>query len=245
MSESTVLPDASAFAADILAIIPARGGSKAIPRKNVQIVGGKPLIAHSIEHAKQSASITRIVVSTDDAEIASISREYGAEVIARPAEISGDTATSETALVHVLDTLEQTEKYVPELVAFLQCTSPVRHPNDIERAIITFRRENADSLLAAIPFQVFMWHEVDGEIKAMDYDPRQRPRRQDRNPQWIENGSFYLFKPSVLREFKSRLGGKIALHELDEWCSLDINGPRDLKMAEWLLANYNPEEEDL
>lgn len=226
-----------------LCIIPARGGSKAIPRKNLQMVGGKPLLAHSIEHAKRAEAISRIVVSTDDADIARIATEYGAEVVWRPEEISGDTATSESALVQVLDFLESKEGYVPELVAFLQCTSPVRHPRDLDRAIETLQREKADSLVAAIPFHVFMWHLVDGEVQPLDYDPRHRPRRQDRHPEWIENGSFYLFKPWVLRELKSRLGGKIAIHELDEWCGLDINGPRDLKLAEFYLANYEPDAE--
>lgn len=227
-----------------LCIIPARGGSKAIPRKNVQTVGGKPLLAHSIEHAKAAEGISRIVVSTDDNEIAGVARDCGAEVIWRPAEISGDTATSESALVQVLDYLEETEGYVPELVAFLQCTSPVRHPRDLDRAIAKLHAEKADSLLAGIPFQVFMWHLVEGEVTPLDYDPRHRPRRQERSPEWIENGSFYLFKPWVLRTHNSRLGGKIVLHEIDEWCALDINGPRDLKLAEFYLANYQPDEEN-
>lgn len=232
------------YPGEILAIVPARGGSKAIPRKNVQIVGGKPLLAYSIEHAKAAAGITRIVISTDDEEIAAVAREYGAEVVWRPAEISGDTATSESALVQVLDFLEQSEDYKPDIVAFLQCTSPVRHPLDLDRAIETFHREDADSLLAAIPFQVFMWHMKDGVVAPLDYDPRKRPRRQERDPEWIENGSFYLFKPAVLREHNSRLGGKIAIHEIDEWCGLDINGPRDLKLAEFYLSNYRPDEDN-
>jgi len=227
-----------------LCIIPARGGSKAIPRKNLQLVGGKPLLAYSIEHARVAAGISRIVVSTDDEEIAEVARQYSAEVVWRPAEISGDTATSESALVQVLDYLEKNEGYVPDLVAFLQCTSPVRHPQDLDRAIAKLHAERADSLLAAIPFQVFMWHLVDGEVTPLDYDPRCRPRRQERSPEWIENGSFYLFKPWVLRAHKSRLGGKIALHEIDEWCGLDINGPRDLKLAEFYLANFQPDEEN-
>jgi N-acylneuraminate cytidylyltransferase len=228
---------------EILAIIPARGGSKAIPRKNVQLVGGKPLLAYSIEHAKVCQQVSRVVVSTDDEEIAQVAREYGAEVAWRPAEISGDTATSESALVHVLDSLAETEDYRPDLVLFLQCTAPIRHPRDIERALETFETQGADSLVSAMRFHLFIWQENrDGFVEPMDYDPRHRPRRQDRLPEYMENGSFYIFKPWVLREFNSRLGGKMAVHEMDEWCSLDINGPRDLKLAEFFLANYRPED---
>jgi N-acylneuraminate cytidylyltransferase len=145
-------------------------------------------------------------------------------------------------LVHVLDTLEATENYKPEIVAFYQCTAPVRHPLDVERALQTFHEREADSLLSAMPFHLFIW-QAEGDYAApVGYDPRNRPRRQDKNIEWMENGSFYLFKPWVLREHNSRLGGKIAVHEMDEWCSLDINGPRDLQLAEWFLANYQPEK---
>ncbi len=101
-----------------LAIIPARGGSKGIPRKNVLPLAGKPLIAYNIQAARQARLITRVVVSTDDDEIAEVSRRFGAEVVRRPAEISGDTASSELALLHTLETLRVTEGFVPDLVCF-------------------------------------------------------------------------------------------------------------------------------
>src|SRR3954467_12096692 len=110
----------------VLAIIPARGGSKGIPRKNVRPFLGKPLLAHTIEHARLAPSVTRVVVSTDDAEIAAIAGRHGAEVVTRPADISGDVAGSEAALRHVLDHLEAAERYEPDLVVFLQATSPLR-----------------------------------------------------------------------------------------------------------------------
>ena len=121
----------------VLAIIPARGGSKGIPRKNVRPLLGRPLLAHSIEHARQAPSVTRVVVSTDDAEIAAVARRFGAEVVDRPAEISGDAASSESALLHVLDHLRDAEGYEPDLVVFLQATSPLRRPGDVQGAIET------------------------------------------------------------------------------------------------------------
>ena len=130
----------------VLAIIPARGGSKGIPRKNIRILAGKPLIAYTIEHARQTPSVKRIVVSTDDPEIAAVSEQYGAEVVWRPAEISGDTATSESALLHVLNYLKDAEDYEPDLIAFLQATSPLRHPDDIQNAINKLQQEPKQEL---------------------------------------------------------------------------------------------------
>ncbi len=119
---------------------------KSIPRKNIRLLAGKPLLAYSIEQALSSKNISRVVVSTDDREIATVAQQYGAEVIWRPVEISGDTASSESALMHVLDYLEQQEDYKPELVVFMQCTSPIRREEDIDQAIATLRNAQADSL---------------------------------------------------------------------------------------------------
>src|SRR5215470_11127131 len=115
-----------AMSSNVIAIIPARGGSQGIPRKNLLVLGGKPVIEHSIECARHTSSISRIVVSTDDPDIGDCARKTGAEVIWRPAELCGDTATSESALVHALDSLESTESYIPDLVIFMQATSPCR-----------------------------------------------------------------------------------------------------------------------
>src|ERR1043166_2166055 len=102
----------------MMVVIPARGGSKGIPRKNVKLLAGKPLVAHSILQAKQTPGITRVIVSTDDPEIAAVSREWGADVVKRPPEISGNTASSESALLHTLTWLRTTDHSEPELVFF-------------------------------------------------------------------------------------------------------------------------------
>ncbi|MCU0723789.1 MAG: acylneuraminate cytidylyltransferase family protein, partial [Planctomycetes bacterium] len=115
---------------DCLAIIPARGGSKGIPRKNLRPLGGKPLVVHSVDQALVCPRVGRVVVSTDDAEIAEVSRRAGAEVVERPAAISGDTASSESALLHVLDARKARGEEDPSLVVFLQATSPLRRPHD-------------------------------------------------------------------------------------------------------------------
>jgi YrbI family 3-deoxy-D-manno-octulosonate 8-phosphate phosphatase len=220
----------------VLAIIPARGGSKGIPRKNVRPFLGKPLLAHTIEHALQAPSVTRVVVSTDDPEIAAIARQYGAEVVMRPAEISGDTAGSEAALLHVLDHLETAEGYKPELVVFLQATSPLRPPGSVQAAIEILRREQADALFSACPVHGFVWRIHGERPTSVSYDYRNRPRRQDIGEDLVENGSIYVFKPWVLREQANRLGGKIALYRMDILDSFQIDEPGDLKLLERLAS---------
>jgi len=223
---------------ETLCIIPARGGSKGIPRKNVQAIAGKPLIAYTIEQAKCSNAITRVVVSTDDDEIASVSHSYGAEVLHRPAEIAGDKASSESALLHALDHLKQQEGYGPDLVVFLQATSPLRQPNDIDNAVDTLLRENADSLFSARPVEGFIWEErkQDGACTPINYDPTDRPTRQALASEYLEeNGSIYVFKPWVLREYNSRLGGKIAVYVMHELDSFQVDVPEDLGLMEQLI----------
>ena len=134
---------------EILAIIPARGGAVGIPRKNVRALGGRPLIAWTITQALRTEAVPRVVVSTDDREITQVSRAWGAEVIERPTTLAGPPASRESALTHTLDTLAARDGYVPDLVVFLQCTSPFRQPNDIGDAIATLVEAEAEKREAA------------------------------------------------------------------------------------------------
>lgn len=221
-----------------LAIIPARGGSKGIPRKNIHLLAGEPLLVYSIRHAQQTPSISRIVVSTDDSEIATVAEQYGAEVIWRPAEFSSDEATSESALLHALDYLQESEGYEPELVVFLQATSPLRQPDDLQNAIHAFHAQQADSLLSVNDFHVFLWRTRNGTPESLTYDYHNRPRRQDKPRDFIENGSFYLFKPWVIRENGNRLGGKIMLYRMDMLSYFGIDEPGDFELIEKLIYSY-------
>ncbi|MCL6434895.1 MAG: acylneuraminate cytidylyltransferase family protein [Leptolyngbyaceae cyanobacterium HOT.MB2.61] len=224
---------------EAIAIIPARGGSKGVSGKNVRMLVGKPLIAHSILDCQESQLVDRIYVSTDDPKIAEVSLEYGAEIIHRPAELAGDTVSSESALIHALATIEATGT-TPELVVFLQCTSPLRSGADIDRAITQLRQENADSLLSVSPNHRFLWERVDGVARSINYDYRNRQRRQDMNPQFMENGSIYVFKPWVLKESGNRLGGKISLFEMSEEQNWEIDSIADFEYIEFLL-NRQPQ----
>lgn len=221
---------------EILAIIPARGGSKGIPRKNIRLLAGKPLLAYTIEAAKAAPAINRIVVSTDDAEIGQVANSYGAEVVWRPAEISGDTASSESALSHVLAHLQESEHYTPDLVVFLQATSPLRGPNDVREGIETFLREGADSLFSASAMHGFMWRRTaENEWQSLTYDYRNRQRRQDGPDDVFENGSFYVFKPWVLHDLQNRLGGKITAFRQPAVMAFQIDEPSDFELLTLLI----------
>ena len=221
-----------------IAIIPARGGSRRLPQKNLLPVDGLPLIAHSVRHAVAAKAVETVYVSTDHKEIASISENHGATIIWRPAELAGSTASSESALLHVLDVLAaegNPDSGLPELVVFLQCTSPVRTDDDIDQAIAKLLEEKADSLLSVCDNKRFLWrHDKDSAI-SINYDFHARQREQDMAPQFQENGSIYITRTSLLRETGNRLGGKIALHLMDYWSSFQIDDPEDMELIEWIM----------
>jgi N-acylneuraminate cytidylyltransferase len=221
---------------EIVALIPARGGSKGIARKNVRMIAGRPLLAHTTVAAHETPVITRVVVSTDDAEIGRVAREYGGEVIWRPPEISGDTASSESALLHALTQLRQEEGYTPDLVVFLQPTSPLRQPQDIQSAVETLAQEGADSLFSACVQQGFVWRRRERDLASLTYDYLARPRRQDAPEDLMENGSIYVFKPWVLEQLGNRLGGKVAVYPMAVYESFQIDEPEDLELMEALFA---------
>jgi YrbI family 3-deoxy-D-manno-octulosonate 8-phosphate phosphatase len=220
---------------NVVAIIPARGGSKGIPRKNVLPVAGKALLAWTIEAARSATTIDRVLVSTDDNEIATVARQFGADVIDRPAEISGDSASSELALLHALDYLEATEGHVPHLVAFLQCTSPLTAPEDIDGTVRALERDRADSALSVVPFHYFLWKCESKGASGINHDKSVRPLRQDREPQYLESGAVYVMKTAGFRVAKQRFFGKTALYEMPSDRRWEIDEPVDLEIAEVLL----------
>jgi len=223
-------------AQQILAIIPARGGSKGIPRKNLKSLAGKPLIAHAIAAALQAKLVDRVVVSTDDDEIAAVSVEYGAEVVRRPDAISGDSAGSELALIHVLDHLRQKENYKPWLIVFVQCTSPLTLPEDIDAVIQGLEAKNADSALSVTDFHYFLWgKDKSGNAVGINHDKQIRLLRQDRNDQYIETGAVYAMKAEQFLEKKHRFFGKTAMAIMPRARCLEIDEPIDLLIAETLL----------
>lgn len=231
MSDDILLSDK-----EVLAIIPARGGSQGIPRKNVQPLGGKPLLAHTIDAAKEAKSITRIVVSTDDQEISSVAKSYGAEVIWRPDELSGSKSSSESALLHALEFLKKSENYTPELLVFLQCTSPFTSASDIDGAVQTLIENNADSVFAVTPFRSFIWEYDDiGNAVGINHDKSVRKLRQEQTNQFLETGAVYVLKLAGFLEAKHRFFGKTVMFTIPEERSVEIDEPIDLIIAEKVL----------
>ena len=222
----------------IVSIIPARGGSKGIPKKNIIDFCGKPLIAWSILQSKNCKLIDEVYVSSDDDEIIDISCRYGAKAIKRPRELATDFSTSEDALLHAVSVIE--EKTHIDLVVFLQATSPLREKKDIEKALKDFQTQGADSLFSAAKLEdFFIWKKTSGGLISMNYDYQNRTRRQDVETQYVENGSIYIFKPSVLKEYNNRLGGRIGVYEMEFWKTREIDTMEDKEICEWFFKKNN------
>ncbi len=220
----------------ILAIIPARGGSKGILGKNIVPLCGKPLIAWSIEAVLASGHVNRVVVSTDDSAIAGVAVNYGAEVILRPAEISGDLASSEAALLHVLEHLQKTEGYRPDLIVFMQCTSPLTTTADIDGTIQKLLESGADTALAVIEFHYFLWRETgEGDFTGINHDKKVRPMRQEREPQYLETGAVYVMRTDGFLEAKHRFFGRTVVHVTPSENRLEIDDLHDLVIAAMMM----------
>ena len=184
-----------------LALIPARGGSKGIPSKNLQTVGGKSLVVRSIDAAFASQRVGRVVVSTDDSEIRAAALAVGAEVVDRPAAIAGDTASSESALLHALSILELTAP-LPDRLVFLQCTSPFTSASQIDLVLESLDDPKINSSFSVQPWHGFLWRE-DG--RGINHDPYQaRQRRQDLEPTFLETGAIYVMRIAAFRQSGSR-----------------------------------------
>lgn len=221
---------------EVLCIIPARGGSQRLPGKNLASINGKPMIAWTIAAAQNTKQITRMIVSTDDDEISRVAAQLGAEIILRPDDISGPHASTEMAIIHVLDSLLETEGYKPDIVVLLQVTSPIRKRNDISDAIKQFIEEDADSLLSVCATHGFLWKVEDGLAAPITFELGNRPRSQDVKDKFVtENGSIYVFKPQLIIDNNSRLGGKIVAYYQSALYSVDIDYPEDLHMVDVLF----------
>ncbi|MBI5245409.1 MAG: acylneuraminate cytidylyltransferase family protein [Elusimicrobia bacterium] len=226
-----------------VAIIPARGGSKGIPRKNIVELAGHPLIAWSISQARNADLVDEVFVSTDDVRIAAVSRGYGAAVIERPAELASDAARSEEALLHALDSIENKRKSKIDSVIFLQATSPLREKNDIDDAMKQFAEQKADSLFSCATLEDhFIWEKRRGSFVSVNYDYKNRLRRQEIRPQYLENGSLYIFRPGLLRKELNRLGGKISAYVMPFWKSHQIDGREDLGLCAYYIKDKSLKE---
>ena len=219
-----------------VAIIPARGGSRGLPRKNVALLDGKPLIVHTIDAARAATEVDIVVVSTDDPEIAQISEAAGAWVIERPPAIAGDTASSESAVLHALGVLAENHGVRPEITVFLQCTSPLTMSEDIDQTVRALVSTSADSALAVAQCHQFLWRRSKaGSAEGINHDSTIRQRRQDREPQYVETGAVYVMRTSGFQVSKHRFFGEIAMHVMPRARVWEIDDPTDFVVARALL----------
>jgi N-acylneuraminate cytidylyltransferase len=229
---------------DVLAVIPARGGSKGIPKKNLAVINGKPLVGHSIAHALTSKSITRTIVSTDDMEIADISKKFGAEVpFMRPVALAEDHVLDLPVFQHALNFLKETEGYTPELVVHLRPTSPYRNPEWIDEAVLLLANTPAADSVRSVskpdkhPFRMFRIG-PDGFLDPIMKNEHPIPyllRRQDLPDVYYYNCVIDVTRPGTIFGKNSMTGDKIFPYIMKPEDVVDIDSPADLEIARYLM----------
>ncbi|SCK27501.1 acylneuraminate cytidylyltransferase [Streptomyces sp. WMMB 322] len=250
---------ATARSRRVLAVIPARGGSKGVPAKNLATVGGEPLVARAVRACLAAGLVTDVAVSTDDAEIAAAARAAGAQVVERPGEIAGDTATSEAAVLHAVDVCESRSGVPVDAVLLVQCTSPFITRDDIDAVAAAVVEGGADSALTVAPFHGFIWRDgpdgpaaTDGAAAVdaaahgdsaaaggtsdtggfgVNHDKAFRPRRQDRPQDLLETGAAYAMDAAGFRKSGHRFFGRTEPVRTDPARVLEIDDPHDLARA--------------
>ncbi|MFH9659395.1 cytidylyltransferase domain-containing protein [Streptomyces sp. NPDC017248] len=226
----------------VLAVIPARGGSKGVPAKNLAPVGGVPLVVRAVRECRATRLVTDVVVSTDDQAIAAAAREAGAEVVLRPAAIAGDTATSEAAVLHAMDAHEALHGAPVDVVLLVQCTSPFLVREDIDGVAAAVAENGADTAVTVAPFHGFVWREPDtgdGGGAGVNHDKSYRPRRQDRPQDFLETGAAYAMDAAGFREHRHRFFGHTELVRTDPARVLEIDDPHDLARARALAPLFD------
>jgi len=219
----------------VVALIPARGGSKQVPRKNVLPVGGVPLVARAIATARASKKIDLVAVSTDDAEIAAVARAHGALVIDRPSELAGDAVSSESALLHALGELDE-KGLMPEVVVFMQATSPFIDGEELDDAVGRVLAGGEDVVFSAFETYAFLWEPTDQGAVGVNHDRSVRPRRQDRAPHFQETGAFYVMNASGFRQAGHRFFGRVGIAVTQERSAIEIDTIEQMEVASVLAS---------
>jgi YrbI family 3-deoxy-D-manno-octulosonate 8-phosphate phosphatase len=238
--------------ATVLAVIPARGGSKGVPGKNLAPVGGVPLVARAVRACTEARRVTSVVVSTDDPAIAEVARAAGAEVVLRPQAIAGDTASSEAAVLHAMDAHAAMSGTAADVVLLVQCTSPFLTGEEIDGVVAAVTDGGADTAHTVAPFHGFVWRDgTDGTDVSggatgaaggvgVNHDKSTRPRRQDRPQDLLETGAAYAMRADGFRAAGHRFFGRTALVRTDPARVLEIDEPADLERARALAPLLDP-----
>ncbi|PBC84663.1 3-deoxy-D-manno-octulosonate 8-phosphate phosphatase, YrbI family [Streptomyces sp. 2224.1] len=234
----------------VVAVIPARGGSKGVPAKNLAAVGGVPLVARAVRECRAARLVTDVVVSTDDAGIAAAARGAGAVVVRRPGDIAGDTATSEAAVLHAMDAYEAEHGARVDAVLLVQCTSPFLAREDIDGVAAAVVEGGADSALTVAPFHGFVWRDAEPAVggataadggHGVNHDKSFRPRRQDRPQDLLETGAAYAMEAAGFRAGGHRFFGRTELVRTDPARVLEVDDPHDLARARALAPLLDAE----
>jgi N-acylneuraminate cytidylyltransferase len=223
---------------NVISVIPARGGSKGIPRKNIQNLAGKPLIAHTIEQSLDCSLISRTIVNSEDEEIRRIAMKYGAETMDRPDEFAHDNTIQEVdrLLCWIVNELEAQGSRIDVLV-LLYPTAPLREMATIEQAVKMVIEGAYDSVLSLYEDKTYLWRKLGRRVEPINYDPAKRgPRQKEDWNQWAENKAVYVMKRDLLIETGCRLGGNIGFVEMPKWRSIDVDKPADLQQCEILFT---------
>jgi YrbI family 3-deoxy-D-manno-octulosonate 8-phosphate phosphatase len=246
---ATPSPSATALAT---AIIPARGGSQGLPGKNLARVGGVPLVVRAVQAALRSERIGRVVVTTDDVEIAESARVAGAEIVDRPHELADSEASSESALLHALGVLEASvdehngrgddrNHRHRDITVFIQATSPFIDPADLDAAIERVHADERDVVFSAAPTHVFLWRGDAGARSAVgvNHDAAHRQRRQDRTPEFAETGAFYVLRTDGFVRAGHRFFGRVGVQPVHPDHAIEIDDADDLERARALAPDVD------
>lgn len=218
-----------------IAFIPVRCGSKSIPFKNIKEFCGKPLVYWNLEALENSIHIDKIFIATDCDEIKSVVNSFGfskVEVYDRETQNAGDSASTESVMLEFISKQNFNDN---DLFLLVQATSPLTQTKDFDEAIETLKNQKADSLLTCVRTKRFFWNQ---DCSPINYDYKNRPRRQDFDGMMMENGAFYINTIANIKKFQNRLSGKIAIYEMEEFTAVEIDEEDDWIIAEKLMYKH-------
>jgi len=224
---------------NIIAIIPARGGSKRIPKKNIKQLCGKPLIEYTIESALKSRFLDRIIVSTENEEIAKISKDLGAEVIIRPDELALDITPTDDVVQNVLEKMKVNQNYFPEIIVLLQPTSPLRTTDDIDNAIEKFKNSKCESLIGVTEYDhsPYWAFEIENGLLKSIFGRKKFLRSQELPKLYRPNGSIFITKSDTFVKYRSFYTKHIIPFIMSYERSIDIDNELDFLLSELILKN--------
>ncbi|HVV12716.1 acylneuraminate cytidylyltransferase [Amycolatopsis sp.] len=224
----------------VLAVVPARGGSKGVPGKNLAKVGDDPLITRAVRALRNAAGVDQVVVSTDSIEIGSVAEAAGATFLPRPNELSGDRVSSEAVLLHALDTYAEQHGADPDVVLMVQCTSPFIGTETIEGVVSLILDDGWDCAFTAVRVHEFLWRrDAENAAVAVNHDAAVRPLRQQREPEFRETGAVYGMRVAGFRAARHRFFGRIGLVEMPATHAIEIDTQEDLAIARALAGSID------